>query len=213
MYQRPGGLLYPHAPMELLLIRHALPLRVERDDGAPADPPLAAEGRAQAERLAVSLAGERLAAVYASPLRRARETAAPLAAKQSLETRIEPGVVEFDPHAPSYVPLEEIRAESRELWLELVRGGLTAGVDVKAFRRTVVAALERIVAAHPGECVAVVCHGGVVNAWAAHVLGLEATVFFQPGYASVSRFLAAGSGERSLLSLNETAHLRAPGGS
>ena len=47
-----------------------------------------------------------------------------------------------------------------------------------------------------------------MNAWAAHVLGLEPTLFFQPAYTSVSRFLAAGSGERSVLSLNETAHLR-----
>ena len=193
--------------MELLLIRHGLPLRVERRDGAPADPPLAPEGRAQAQRLAAALADERLAAVYASPLRRARETAAPLAAARGLEVRVEPGVVEFDPHAPSYVPLEEVRAESREAWLALLRGGLTEGVDVAEFRRTVVAALERVVAAHPGGRAAVVCHGGVVNAWAAHVLGLEATLFFQPGYASVSRFLAAGSGERSVVSLNESGHL------
>jgi probable phosphoglycerate mutase len=194
--------------MELVLIRHALPLRVERADGAPADPPLSPDGSAQARRLAEAFAGERLSAVYASPLRRARETAAPLAAALGLEVRIEPGVVEFDPDSARYVPLEEIRAESRELWLELLRGGLTAGIDVAEFRRTVVAAVERIVAAHAGERVAVVCHGGVVNAWAAHVLGLEATLFFQPGYASVSRFLAAGSGERRVLSLNETGHLR-----
>src|SRR5262249_18689407 len=119
-----GGSCTLAPAMELLLIRHALPLRVERDDGAPADPPLAPSGCAQAQRLASALAGERLAAVYASPLRRARETAAPLAAARGLAPRIEPGVVEFDPHAPRYVPLEEIRAESRELWLELLRGGL-----------------------------------------------------------------------------------------
>ena len=197
--------------MELLLIRHALPLRVEKCDGTPADPPLSAEGVRQAARLAAWLGAERVDAVYASPLRRARETAEPLAAAQRLAVRIEPGVVEFDPHSASYVPLEEIKAQSRELWQELVSGGLTAGIDVALFRRTVAAALERIVAAHPGGRVAVVCHGGVVNAWAAHVLGLEPTLFFQPGYTSVSRFLAAGSGERSLLSLNETAHLRRGG--
>jgi probable phosphoglycerate mutase len=196
--------------MELLLIRHALPLRVEKRDGTPADPPLSPEGSRQAQRLARWLAVERLDAVVASPLRRARETAAPLADAHGLAVQIEPGVAEFDPLAASYVPLEELKAESRELWLELVSGGLTAGIDVALFRRTVAAALERIVAAHPGGRVAVVCHGGVVNAWAAHVLGLEPTLFFQPAYTSVSRFLAAGSGERSLLSLNETAHLRDP---
>jgi probable phosphoglycerate mutase len=196
--------------VELLLIRHALPLRVETRDGTPADPPLSPAGVRQAERLAAWLAAERVDAVYASPLRRARETAAPVAGAHGLAVAIEPGVAEFDPHSASYVPLEEIKAESRELWLELVSGGLTAGVDVALFRRTVAAALEGIVAAHAGERVAVVCHGGVVNAWAAHVLDLEPTLFFQPAYTSVSRFLAAGSGERSLLSLNETAHLREP---
>ncbi len=197
--------------MELLLIRHALPRRVEKRDGTPADPPLSAEGVRQAERLAAWLAAERVDAVYASPLRRARETAGPIAAARGLAIRVEPGVAEFDPLATSYVPLEELKAESRELWQELVSGGLTAGIDVALFRRTVAAALERIVAAHAGERVAVVCHGGVVNAWAAHVLGLEPTLFFQPAYTSVSRFLAAGSGERSVLSLNETAHLREAG--
>ena len=161
--------------MELLLIRHGLPLRVERADGAPADPPLAPEGRAQAERLAAWLAPERIDAVYASPMRRARETAEPLA---------------------------------RARGLALVRGGLTAGVDVVEFRATLVGALERIVAAYPGGRVAVVCHGGVINGWAAHVLGLESTLFFDPAYTSVSRFAAARTGERGLVSLNETAHLR-----
>lgn len=194
--------------MELLLIRHALPLRVEKRDGTPADPSLSEEGVRQARRLAAWLAAERIDAVYASPLRRARETAETVAEALRLTVRIEPGVTEFDPLSQSYVPLEEIKAESRELWRELVSGGLTAGIDVALFRRTVAAALERIVARHAGERVAVVCHGGVVNAWAAHVLGLEATLFFQPGYTSVSRFLAASGGERSLLTLNETAHLR-----
>ena len=44
--------------VDLLLIRHGLPLRVERDDGLPADPPLSPEGRAQAESVARWLAHE-----------------------------------------------------------------------------------------------------------------------------------------------------------
>jgi len=207
VYTRAGGDTLPSA-VELLLIRHGLPLRIERADGAPADPPLAPAGREQATRLAQWLGSERIDALYASPLRRARETAEPLARARGLAVRTEPGVVEFDPHAASYVPLEELKAQDREAWLALVRGGLTAGIDVVEFRATLVAALERIIAAHPGGHVAVVCHGGVINGWAAHVLGLETTIFFDPAYTSVSRFAAARSGERGLVSLNETAHLR-----
>ena len=66
--------------MELLLIRHGLPLRIERDDGEPADPPLSEMGLRQAERLAVWLRDLEIDGIYASPLKRANETAQPLAA-------------------------------------------------------------------------------------------------------------------------------------
>ena len=194
--------------MELLLVRHALPLRVERDDGMPADPPLGDEGQRQAERLARWLEGERIDAIYASPLQRAVETAQPLATSRGIALRIEPGVVEFDAMASTYVPLEEIKALDFERWQTLVRGGLVECIDLGEFRRIVTGSLERIIADHPGERIAVVCHGGVINTWAAHVLGLETTLFFEPVYTSISRFLASASGERSLASLNEAAHLR-----
>jgi len=54
----------------------------------------------------------------------------------------------------------------------------------------------------------VVCHGGVINAWVSHLIGLERVFLFEPGYTSVSRFFAASSGHRTLASLNEAAHLR-----
>ena len=194
--------------MELLLIRHALPLRIENPDGRPADPPLSETGRAQAERVAEWLRGERIDALYASPMRRAQETAAPIAERLGLSPRSEPGVVEYDVAAAVYVPLEERKAADPEGWREAVQGGLYAGIDIDAFRRTVVATLDRIVSLHGGERVAVVCHGGVINAWAAHVLEIPRPLFFEPAYTSVSRFLAARSGERSVVTLNEAAHLR-----
>ncbi len=55
----------------------------------------------------------------------------------------------------------------------------------------------------------VVCHGGVINTYTADVLGLGAMLFFEPAYTSISRVLVSRDGARSLLSLNETGHLRA----
>jgi probable phosphoglycerate mutase len=194
--------------MELLVIRHALPVRTASPDGSPADPPLSETGRAQAERLAAWLASERIDALYASPLRRARETAQPLASARGLAVALDPGLVELDHRADHYVPMEELKAENYAAWQALVQGGLYANIDIVAFRRGVVASFERIIRAHPGARVAVVCHSGVINAWAAHVLGIEAPIFYDPGYTSVQRFLAAKSGERMVASLNELAHLR-----
>jgi len=210
--------------MELLLIRHELPERIETTDGTPADPPLSAAGRAQAERMARWLSadasfaqraeGEQrpsglIGAVYASPMRRARETADALARVIGAEMEIDAGLVEMDHLSDVYVPLEQLKAEDYPRWQEMVqRGGLYAGVDLAAFRSTVVASVERAIAANPGGRVAIVCHGGVINAWAGHVLGIADPFFLDVAYTGVSRFLAASTGERSVRSLNETAHLR-----
>lgn len=194
--------------MELVLIRHGLPLRQENEAGQPADPPLSQQGRAQAEAVAAWLDGEPFDALYASPLRRARETAEPLARAQDLRVRVEPDVIELDYESDRYVPLEELKAEDPEAWRALLTAEGYDGVDLPAFRRRVVGALERIIDRHQGGRVAVACHGGVVNAWASHLLGLQEPLFFEPSYTSISRFLAARSGERSIRSLNETGHLK-----
>ena len=73
--------------MELLLIRHALPIRRELQTGA-ADPELSEAGHAQAKHLAEYLASEHLDAVYASPMNRARQTAEPLVAERDVDTAV-----------------------------------------------------------------------------------------------------------------------------
>jgi probable phosphoglycerate mutase len=197
--------------VELLLIRHGLPELVVNDDGSPADPPLSPTGREQADRVARWLDGLAIDRVYASPLRRARETAEPLALRRGLEVSIERGVREYDADAALYIPLEELKRHDYPRWKELVAGGYAPEVDFLAFHREVVESLEKIIAENAERRVAVFCHGGVINAWAAHVLGLAPKLFVDVTYTSVSRFLAARSGERSLASLNEAAHLRSPG--
>jgi probable phosphoglycerate mutase len=194
--------------VELLLVRHGLPVRLEREDEEPADPPLSAHGRDQAERLVRWLESESVHALYTSPMRRARETAEPMARARDLELRVEPDLVELDHLSSTYVPMEELKATDYEAWLAAVRGGLYAHIDMDAFLRRVADSLERIARTHRGQRVVVFCHGGVINTWTAHVLGLAPTLFFDPVYTSVSRFLVASSGEQSLVSLNETAHLR-----
>jgi len=194
--------------MELLVIRHGLPLRIENTDGQPANPPLSPFGQRQAEALANWLADEEIHALYASPLQRAYETAQPLAQVHGLPIRVEPGIVEFDRDAETYVPLEELKATDYEAWREAVAGGLYAAIDLDAFRRTVVETIERIIADHAGQRVALVCHGGVINCWAGHMLRIDTPLFFDPTYTSINRSLAAGTGERMVVSLNEAAHLR-----
>ncbi len=89
-----------------------------------------------------------------------------------------------------------------------MQGGYEAQPDFAEFHTHAVAALGEISRRHSGERVLVVCHGGVINVWAADVLGLGPRLFFEPGYTSINRFRVARSGERSVGSLNELGHLR-----
>lgn len=195
--------------MELLLIRHALPQRVEVV-GRPADPPLADLGRRQAAALADWLGHESLRALYVSPLRRAIETAQPLAATTGLDPVVEDGVAEFDRHAEAYVPIEELKAANDPRWHELLAGGYfeNGAAEAAEFQRTVVDAIDRIVAAHRSQTVAVVCHGGVINAYVGHVLGLDDFMIFEPTYTGITRIRASGRGHRMIVTLNEFPHLR-----
>jgi len=193
--------------MELLLIRHALPTRVELIEG-PADPPLSELGARQAEALAAWLADEPIDAIYTSPLRRAVETAAPLAEATGLGPVVDEDLAEYDRHASEYIPMEELRAEGGERWEQAIADWSLGGSEMETWFDAAVAAVERVVTAHPGQTVAIVAHGGVVNAYLAHVLGLGKQLFFEPAYTSISRVVAARSGQRQLRSVNETAHVR-----
>ncbi len=186
--------------MELLLIRHARPLRAESLN-APADPGLSPLGRRQAGALAGWLAPEAIDAIYTSPLRRAMETAAPLAEAVGVDPVPEPALAEYDADALAYIPIEELRAAGDPRWMELPD-------DIAGFQARVVEGVDRLAAAHPSERIALVCHGGVVNVIVAAVLGLGPRMVFLPAYTSITRVLVASSGQRSLATLNETAHLR-----
>jgi broad specificity phosphatase PhoE len=192
--------------MELILVRHARPVRHDPVEGR-ADPGLRADGRQQARRLARWLAAEPIGAIYTSPARRARETAQPLADLVGIEPAIEDGLSEFDREARSYVPIEELAATD-DRWLALARGELYDDVDPVAFRKRVVETVEDLIDRHPGEVVVAVCHGGVINAYVGDLLGIPTPLWFAPGYTGISRIAASRRGPRAIVSLNETGHLR-----
>ena len=76
----------------------------------------------QAAGMAEWLARGSIDRIYCSPMR-ARENAAPLATRLSLEPILEAGIAEFDQHADSYVPMEEIKRTDPQRWRALVESG------------------------------------------------------------------------------------------
>ena len=203
----------------LILVRHGQqqwpenpdPTLDEWDNAA-----LSELGRTQAALVGQSLAAEAIDAVYCSHLVRAHETARQVARHQDLEPTVVKALREVGVfcHLAGNSTVREVMSRpdlkvAQERFVTERRWDVYPSSESSAeCRGRVVTAVEDILAAHPGQRVAVACHAGVINAYLSHVLGLAQDMFFRPGHASVSRVLA-GNGRRVLHSLNETHHLAA----
>jgi probable phosphoglycerate mutase len=198
--------------MDLVLVRHAEPVRTPAGSvEGPADPGLTPLGAAQSQRLARWLAREPIDAVLSSPMRRAKETAAPLAAALGLDVEIVGGLIEYDSTSDDYIPMEELQAAGDPRWLAMVEGRWEdfGAAPASVFKDNVARTVDEIIERFPGQRVVAVCHGGVVNCALASILEIDRYLWFEPVYTSISRVVASRSGVRSLVSLNERAHLEA----
>ena len=192
--------------MQLLLVRHALPLRSEPGQGS--DPDLSDEGRAQIGRLPEALARYPISRVVSSPQRRAIQTAEPVAAARDLAVEIDDRFAEYDRDLPVYIPIEHIRDENPQEWARMAQGHLPSSVDEDAFRGRVRAAVDDIVTvAAPDETVAVFSHGGVINVVLHEILGTARLLSFPIDYASVTRLLFSRSGQATVAAVNGTEHV------
>lgn len=192
--------------MQLLLIRHALPLRSELGQGS--DPELSGDGHDQAARLPEALSRFPITKVVSSPQRRALQTAEPLAQARGLDIEIDDRFAEYDRDTSSYIPIEQVRTERPEDWARMSAGHLPGNIDETAFRARVVAGVTDIVSAGDHEdTVAVFSHGGAINVLLHDVLGTRRPLSFPIDYASVTRLLVTRKGEISVAAVNGTEHV------
>ena len=192
--------------MQVLLVRHALPLRSEHGQGS--DPDLSDEGKAQVARLPAALARFPISRVLSSPQRRAIRTAEPVAAARELPVEVDERFAEYDRDLPVYIPIEQIREENPQEWARLAQGHLPGAVDEDAFRARVLAAVDDLVAAaDPEDTVAVFSHGGVINLLLHEILGTARLLSFPVDYASVTRLLYSRSGQATVATVNAVEHV------
>ena len=179
------------------------------------DPPLGARGREQARLLARRLRAMPMpSAVYCSPLRRAKETAAAFAELSGLEVHIEEDLAEAHLGDWEGKPFEEILSTDEQM-LHRVRNQEpiwrhAPGVEeLGTFRARVRGAVDRILSAHLNGNVLVVCHGGVINAYVAPLLGVDHEMFFVPENTSLNSVVVDGD-VRRVRFLNDALHLTDP---
>ena len=208
---------------ELLLIRHgdAIPGPDEIIPGGVYDNlPLSSIGREQAQSLAERLGGMHFDAIYSSPLKRCQQTAAPLAERLGLTPVLVPNIQEIRigeirPLPTDLNDLQALTKALQERQIDIVRiAGAEGNWDAiensehsKEFRQRVVTAIDEIASKHVGQRVLVFAHGGVINAYAAEVLGLEKDFFFPCANTSITLIRVADN-RRVLFTMNDASHVK-----
>jgi probable phosphoglycerate mutase len=216
VYHQRGFVLPPNAT-EVVLVRHGAsePAVAGRPfpllDGH-GDPALAPEGEVQAALVAERLAGEPLAGLFVTTLKRTAQTAAPLAARLGLEPVVVPELREvslgeweggeFRIRAAEGDPIA-LQAVSEERW-EVIPGAET----MESFGARVRAGIEAVVAAAgPGVTVAAVVHGGVIGEACRQATESRPFAFVHSDNGSLTRLVVLDGGRWLLRSFNDTSHL------
>ncbi len=174
---------------------------------------LGESGRAQAERLGARFRSEAVAAVYCSPLERARETAAPIAAALNLPVTVEHDLIELDVGDWSGKSFDELRGDPAwTLWnSQRALARPPGGETMLEVQSRAVHAVERARAEHPDATALLVTHSEIVKLAVAYHLGLPVDAYarFEIDPASVST-LVVGDWGAKLLTLNDTSAHKDP---
>jgi len=207
----------PDGACEILLVRHGESEPLQPGESFPlvgghADPALHTTGRDQAELVAKRLVstGERIDAIYVTTLRRTRETAAPLAARLGVEPQVEPELREvflgdweggeLRRRAAVDDPIV-LRMRAEERW-DVIPNAEPAD----EFRARVQHGVENIAAAHAGQLVVAVVHGGVIGQVMNIAAGAHGFTFNGADNASITHIVVTLEGW-VVRCFNDTSHL------
>ena len=200
-------------PTRIIAVRHGeTAWNVDTRIQGHLDIPLSANGRWQAARLAEALRDESIKAIYASDLTRASETAQYVGQVQSLPVIKEIGLRERDFgdfEGKTFAEIEMLLPEQSMRWRKRDPDFYPAGGEsLVALRARVMEAAERLAAQHPGEQIALVGHGGVMDVLyrAATRLDIQAPRTWALGNAAINRLLWTPEGF-TLVGWADTQHL------
>jgi len=165
----------------VLLVRHGVtPTTGRLLPGRRRGLHLSDQGRRQAEGLVSRVAAvAKLAAIYSSPLERARETVAPLARARGLAVRVEPGLLEIETGAWTGLSLK--RAARRPEWAVVQRHAsgfrFPGGESFVEMQARMASTIGRLVERHRGQTIVVASHADPIKTLVAHALGTPLDLF------------------------------------
>ena len=196
-------------PTLVLMVRHGrTPTTGQVLPGRATGLHLGDEGVAQAERAAQRIAAlgrGKVKAVYASPMERTRETAAPIAAALGHKVKVERGLLEADFGGWTGRKLGDLYKKPEWEQVQKYPSGFRFpdGESFPEMQQRMVGALNKLVAAHPGQTIVAVSHADPIKAAVAHAMGTHLDLFQRivVGPCSISAVLY-GFGGPMVLSVN-----------
>lgn len=200
----------------VILLRHGATANNEahppRLQGRRADPPLSAAGESQALACARCLVGVPLAAIYASPLQRARNTAEPTARQIGLEVRLVEALIEVDIgdcEGRTWEEMDRLAPEAtRRFRADPGLHPYPGGESMAEVRDRALPAVREIAASHRGGIVLIAAHNVVNRTLLATALDLPLTFSRRlPQHNGGLNLLRVRGDELKLLTLNSIAHL------
>jgi probable phosphomutase (TIGR03848 family) len=197
------------APTLVLLVRHGqTPTTGATLPGRARGLHLAETGTAQAEAAATRIGAlKKIAAVYASPLERTRETARPIAATRGLKVQIDRGLLECDFGDWTGAALKDLRKLPEWTTVQRYPSGFRfpAGDSFAEMQTRIVGTLDKLVARHPGETIVAVSHADPIKAAVAQALGTHLDLFQRIVISpcSISAVMYSPSGP-AVLAVNST---------
>ncbi|MGH8932020.1 MAG: histidine phosphatase family protein, partial [Egibacteraceae bacterium] len=205
----------PPGGVDLLLIRHGESQSARAGTRFPlcdghADPPLDPRGHEEAERVARRLEGQRLSAIYVTPLRRTAQTAAPLAERLGVEPLVEADLREVGLGEWEGALFRIRVSENHPIAQRMIAEGrwdvIPGAEPLDSFAARVRAGIARIAAGHPDERVAVFTHGGVIGMAVALATQGRPFAFIGSDNASITHLAVVGD-DWILRRFNDTGHL------
>ncbi len=200
-------------PTLVLLVRHGqTPTTGKLLPGRAPGLHLSETGQAQAQAVAERLADSKISAIYASPLDRTRETAAPLAAALGMKVKIDKGLLEADIGDWTGQELKVVAKTPEWKIVHSYPSGFRfpGGESFVEMQTRIVSALDRLRRAHPGETIVAVSHADTIKAAVAHALGTHLDLFQRIVVSPCSvTAISYGDGGPTVLSVNSVGDVRA----
>src|SRR5688572_19633786 len=205
------------ATTHVLLIRHGQSRgNAEGRFGGHTDTPLSARGRRQAEALAKALVGEKFTAIYSSDLKRAVQTAEPLARVTRAKLITSDAFRERSVGVMEGLTFEEAAAQHPEQYAALLHRDfehvLLGGESYRQMLDRASKKLDEIIEKHKGGRIAIFTHTGTICILALHIMGALDSPELKPVWihssnCGISRFDLRDDGYVRVAAINDTRHL------